>query len=304
MNISDVKQLPVKERFLYWVRERYAIRQRRLSGNPWPWTDDEILRDWRFCNVRRIDDKVSQWLLNEWYTPYLDHPNMLLACILARQLNTIESLQAVGFPETWKPKEVYRILDDRQQAGMKNYAAAYVVTGAYGPKGQPKKSKAYNTVYTVVDFFYKNNYAEKIDTSSMEKTWLALRRGPGQGSFFTGQVVADLRWGLTGEWEDRNTWAPMGPGSERGMNRLHERPIDYKIPQHQFLDELRVFADEVREMCRDNDLEELAESLELIDVQSVMCEGDKFLRIMNDEGRPKQRYFPPITSPTLPPRHP
>ena len=75
-----------KNRFLYWIKERESIRKKKEAGNPKPWTDDPILQNYRFCNVRRMDDTVSQWLLKNWYEPYFDHPNMLSAAGLSSMI--------------------------------------------------------------------------------------------------------------------------------------------------------------------------------------------------------------------------
>jgi len=80
MKIEQVKKLDVQERWLYWIKEREKIRLAKDAGDSKPWTDDVILQSYRFCNVRRMDDKVSQWLLNNWYKPYRGHPHMLKAC--------------------------------------------------------------------------------------------------------------------------------------------------------------------------------------------------------------------------------
>jgi alpha-glutamyl/putrescinyl thymine pyrophosphorylase clade 1 len=48
------------DRFLYYVRERQAIYERRAAGAPSPWTDDDILRRTKFCCVLRDDDRTSR----------------------------------------------------------------------------------------------------------------------------------------------------------------------------------------------------------------------------------------------------
>ena len=283
MKTSKVCKLSPIERFIYWIEERYKVRMRRLSGRTKPWTDDEILQSHRFCNVRRIDDRVSQWLLNNWYTLYKDCHNMVLACTLARQLNNTESLAAIGYPTNWQPDRVQAILEERASRGLKNYSAAYMITGGYGAKGRPAQSKPYQTVWIVCDPIAKSEL--EVDTDSMENTWQKLLQFQGFSSFIAGQVVADLRWGLSGEWKDRYTWAPMGPGSVRGLNRLHMRPVKHHaLKQGEFLQELRALITD----CQDK--LESTKSLEAIDWQNCLCEWDKYERVLQGEGRPKQRY--------------
>src|SRR5262245_34048982 len=93
----SVFQSPQIKRFLYWIAERGEIRRRRASGARRPWTEDRILQNVRFCNVRRMDDKVSSCLLEHWYHPDADSHTLLIAATLARLINwtdTLESLSA------------------------------------------------------------------------------------------------------------------------------------------------------------------------------------------------------------------
>lgn len=40
-----------------WIGEREVVRLRREAGEPKPWTDDPILRECSFCNVRREEGR-------------------------------------------------------------------------------------------------------------------------------------------------------------------------------------------------------------------------------------------------------
>ena len=41
------------KRFFYYINERHRIYLKREEGHSWPWTDDEILQTYSFCNVFR-----------------------------------------------------------------------------------------------------------------------------------------------------------------------------------------------------------------------------------------------------------
>lgn len=49
----------------YWrfAAERQEVFFRRLSGSAPPWTEDPVLRAFRFTNVYRAADRVSQYLI-------------------------------------------------------------------------------------------------------------------------------------------------------------------------------------------------------------------------------------------------
>ncbi|KAI0641930.1 hypothetical protein C8Q79DRAFT_263024 [Trametes meyenii] len=50
--------------FFTFVSERHRIHQRRLAGEPQPWTSDWILQSYPFTNVFRTYDRVSQYVLH------------------------------------------------------------------------------------------------------------------------------------------------------------------------------------------------------------------------------------------------
>ncbi len=278
MNIEDVKEMDIPDIFLYWIKERESIRIKKERGDPKPWTDDEILSRFRFCNVVRMEDKVSRWLYNHWYKTNYNHKNMVVACCLARFINKPESLQSIGFPSKWEPEMIKKTLREIKAEGVTVFNSAYIVRGNDGD----------DKIASVVDYYCQPliDYPLDINRDSMQETHQALCDRHGFGSFMAGQVVADMRWAIKGNWRDRNSWAPYGPGSLRGMNRFHGRPVDSLKDKNNFLEELR----EYRDFCYENLPDSITDKLELMDLQNTLCECDKFLRCLFSEGRPKQRY--------------
>jgi hypothetical protein len=279
MKIEEVKKLPPLERMIYWIREREAIRLRKEAGEHRPWTDDLILDTYRFCNVRRMDDRVSRWLLDNWYTPNRDHPNIVIAAALARHFNLPNTLQAIGFPYTWEPEKIRRVLRDLKGTGRNLFNGAYIIraSGDYPDKAEMVIDE---TVQSLVDT------PLTVDTASMRNSTEALMGYRNFGSFMAGQVIADLRWAMTGIWRDRKTWAPVGPGSIRGMNILQGRDHKYSLNQTQFLEELLDF---VRK-CRSKLPEQIIGRLEAHDYQNLCCEYWKYSKCLLGLGRPKQGY--------------
>lgn len=286
IDLDKLKRRPPRDRLLYWIKERESIRRKRTLDLEPPWTTDPILQSYRFCNVRRMDDRVSRWLWTHWYRPYRDHPNMVLACTLARQLNNPEALEAVGFPERWEPERVQRLLEKRAEQGLKNYSAAYMITGRYGTRDRARETKPYQTVWRVCQPIADD--PPVIDSSSMRATWETLLGRSGFSSFIAGQVVADLRWALRGYWADRRDWAPLGPGSQRGLDRLRGQPLRPYTPLRDQEEEFSEFLAWVRAAVDRN----LCSRLEAIDYQNCLCEWDKYERALWGQGRPKRGYLP------------
>lgn len=282
--LDRIKALPPLERLVYFIKERESIRIKRSLGLPAPWTDDPVLSKFRFCNMKRADDRVSQWLLRNWYKPHKDHANTLAAVVLARHFNLPESLEYVGRyvyrsgPPDWTAIKL--AMRERKNYGNV-FNAAYMIRGVGG----------IDKTGMVIDLVAKPLFASSLESrvvhsESMEKTHECLRCFWGMGSFLAGQVVADLRWALSGSWRDRNTWAPIGPGSRRGMNRVQGRATDSTLSQEGFSNELTELVRELRTRVNPS----TTSRMEAMDFQNCLCEFDKMERALWEEGRPKQLY--------------
>lgn len=288
MKIEQVKELDPYDQFLYWITEREAIRKKKEANKPKPWTDDEILQSYRFCNVRRMDDTVSMWLYDNWYEPNYNDENMLIACALGRLFNQPSTLKVLGFPHHWNDsvadmsKEVLHTMKDR---GERIFNAAYIVS-TNGLR-MDKIDYVFDRVLQPIALNSLDyGMDDIIDRSSVKNTVKNLCGFNGISSFMAGQITADLRWAVDGGWEDAKTWAAKGPGSSRGMNRLMERPTIASLSQKNFERSLTSLIT----VCRMKLPKGIMRRLEAIDIQNCLCEYDKYIRALKEEGRPKRKY--------------
>jgi 5-hmdU DNA kinase-like protein len=73
------------EEFSHFINERHAIKLRKESGAPRPWTRDPFLGEFRFCNVNREDDRVTRWLAKNWRKPHAKDPDLWFALTVFRR---------------------------------------------------------------------------------------------------------------------------------------------------------------------------------------------------------------------------
>lgn len=265
----------------YWIRERESIRKKREKREKRPWTTDPILIKYRFCNVKRMDDRVSRWLTDNWYTPYQNSPNFAFACSVARQINwpeTLEEITPFVFGK-WEPARIKKILERRKYSGQKVYTGAYMLTGTLGG------TKIQQTIDKILTPIRRD--PPTIHWDSMEKTHAEYMPRAGYSSFIAGQVVADMVSSGFLEAADALTWAPLGPGSKRGLNRLHGRPLESGISKKQAVEEMVEVYDEM--FARAPEIFE-DRKLILMDLQNCLCEFDKYVRVTNGEGRPRSIF--------------
>lgn len=270
---------PLSE-LLHWVKERESIRAKKEAGLPKPWTNDPILRDYKFCNVRRNDDRVTRWIHDHWLHPYADSEHITFAMCVARIFNWPETLALVEdlvFNEVWFPETMRERLKKYRDAGNKVFTGAYTVSTC--GRAMDKIDYVIDLVFTPLRKTITN--ADGLET--LEEVWADLCQYQGFSSFMAGQVVADLKY--IEPWRsmpDFKTFAPLGPGSIRGLNRLYGRPLGGSITQVQgskYLHEIQAII-----------LNELALDLPAHDVQNCMCEFDKYMRLKYDGGKVRSKY--------------
>lgn len=276
----------------YWVRERENIRLAKDAGQPHAvWTGDPILKAHRFCNVRREDDRVTIWVRENIREPFADSPYLWLMLCVARQINWPETLQEVigtwggAWPcATFEPANLTMALNARQARGQKVYTGAYMIS-APAQKGADKQAYIAETV--IGDLWRRRDIFEKhfAGVPSMRRTHELIMRSNGWGQFMAYQAVVDMRFThLLQHAGDALTWAAAGPGTLRGLNRLHGRDKDAALSQEQALREMRAIYEVVET--------ETGVKMDFSDVPNILCETDKYLRVKNGEGKPRALYVP------------
>jgi predicted ATPase len=97
--------------FFAFCREREAVRMRRESGAPPPWTEDAILQRGRFLNVFREDDRGSR-AIRRFVEPVRDDLERLVhALFFARWCNRQSTLDRLSAHDLTDPIRLRRTLE-------------------------------------------------------------------------------------------------------------------------------------------------------------------------------------------------
>lgn len=264
---------------------------------------DPIFQQYKFCNVYRELDRVTVWVREHIREPFANHEHLWFMLAAARYINwppaLAELLGTDGWPDhpDFRPENMTRILEARRARGEK------VETGAYMIRAESDRNAAWydwSKQRYVAEVVLGNLWRNRHDwqhlscdgTDTLQGTWeyLTGNKFTGWGPFMAYQVVVDLRWTryLVGA-PDIQTWAAVGPGSRRGLNRLHGRPVDYALSQKQGLEEML----QLRELSlQPRAMPSWMHPIDLSDIQNCLCETDKYLRVSRGEGRPRAQYKP------------
>lgn len=282
-----MNQLPYEPLFWKYLVEREAIRLRRLHGEPQGrWTDDPIMRDYSFTNVKRHHDRVTTLLRRKFYDNCgLKHPSKiaLLNAALFRYHGTVKTAEFMGWQTNWSEeigKKLARANEIRIQFGRKVFTGAYIVPsgGVLDPKTE--------IVRVVVNQIWKN--ADRIlTTDSWREACRSLCLNWCVGEFMAKEVLLDYM--LATEWtpSDWQTWTPIGPGAQRGAGVVRTGSVE-KISKSRTLDVcLHLFRN--RDESWPHEVK-----LDLTDIQFALCELAKYRKAQTGVGRPKKRFQPTV----------
>jgi hypothetical protein len=111
--------------------------------------------------------------------------------------------------------------------------------------------------------------------------------GNGLGSFMRGQIVADLKYvKFMIDAPDWWIWATPGPGSQRGLNIVYERPMHQSWKKGEWLLALQQLNELVTPLLKSYGMGPLHNQ----DLQNCLCEWSKYTKVERGEGRPRQVF--------------
>ena len=289
--MTSKKQFPLLERFAWYLNERWAIHQKRVKGLPPPWTDDTALQRYRFCQVRREDDRVTRWIHENWLRPHADDPDLWHAMCVARiGFNLPATLEVVGWPEPWgrRGRAVMEKARRRKATGASMITGAYIIAthGSGKRDGYGRRRPLVEYIYDVLNGAWQERATLRPRADDTLRSFHTRLSKPfGFGAFTAGQVVADMKHApILKNAADWKTFAISGPGSLKGLNIVCGRELTERWREADWHSTLL----EVRKAL----LPSLPRPLRSLDAQNVehgLCELFKWSRIQ-EGGRSKQSF--------------
>lgn len=277
--------------FSAFVIERHNVYKRKAAGKPQVmWTDDPILAKYRFCNVYRELDTVTQWIATNMREPNAGDPDLWFAMTVARWINWPDTLAELGNPLPWTPAKARRLIEvlkARKDRGEKVWTGAYMI----GTQGNAMDKPVFIVEKVLQPVWDARKRLRPVDGDTLAGFARRLVEVKNHGRFMVGQVVADTKFSLAdhlAKAPDWWTWAISGPGSRRGLNRLVQRPLDATWPDLLWLPTLQTLHKAIAPAVKAAGMPKLHAQ----DVQNCLCEFDKYERVRLGEGKPRSLYTP------------
>ena len=305
---------PVYDTYWRFAAGRQDVYLKRLAGDPPPWTEDPVIGGWRFTNVFRASDRVSQYLIREViYGGDPDPHETVFRILLFKWFNRIDTWQRLTERlgplqlDSFDPVLLERTLTDIRACGRPVYSAAYIVPPVPGEPG-PKHAGHLALTLRMLEAGITD---EIVAAGSLEGVYRWLRAWPGVGAFLAYQMAIDLNYSAVIDYDEDEFVVP-GPGAVDGVAKAW--------PGTSPGDAARLI-----QITKDEQHEKFARigepftglfgrPLKLIDCQNLYCELSKYARVAHPDAvgvsgrtRIKQvyRWWPPpqpLPRPYFPPK--
>jgi NTP pyrophosphatase (non-canonical NTP hydrolase) len=279
--IAPLRPTEVYDTYWRFAAERQQIFFKRLEGHPPPWTQDEILRAYKFTNAYRASDRVSQYLIrNVIYRDDLPdaRDEVFFRVLLFKLFNRVETWELLEKElgrVTWEGYSFKRydsVLTGAMAGGRRIYSAAYIMPSA-GSLGHDKKHRNH---LALVERMMADELPRRLaEAPSMQRAFELLRDYPSVGDFLAYQFVTDVNYGPATDFPETDFVVP-GPGALDGIRKCFEDCAGLNPPEV-----IKFMADR-----QEVEFERLGlefrflwgRRLQLIDCQNLFCEVGKYAR--------------------------
>lgn len=273
---------------LYWqfAAKRQAAFERRMAGLPGPWSEDDVLQRYKFCNVFRAADRVSQYMIKDVaYMEEGDFADRALRIVAFRTFSNMATWEGVK-AELGRELRLADLESGQFERALETVKAENggLYTGAFilcANKAYGFDEKHRNHVALWTEMFGPGRLAQRLEAAKDLETVVKLLEGfPLMGPFMAYQTAIDLNYSTLLDF-DEDDYTQAGPGALRGLKKAFESLEDYTPAEAILWMVERQEAEFARLGLAFNGL--YGRRLHAIDCQGLFCELDKYCRVARPE---------------------
>ncbi len=282
-SLSPAKPTEVYDSYWKFAALRQESFFNRLQGRPYPWTDDPIISKFKFTNVYRAADRVSQYLIKHviYNSSLPDSPKEILFRILLfklfNKIETWELLTSKFGPITLRDysfEKYDKILTAAITGGKRIYSAAYIMPSGKSYFGFERK---HSNHLKLIELIIQKRTEEQLSSAkTMQQAFEIIKCYPGLGDFLAYQLLIDINYSSIVNFSESEFVVP-GPGAKGGISKcFHDTGGLNNMEVIKFMTDRQ-----------EKEFERLGltfrtlwgRPLQLIDCQNLFCEVDKYARV-------------------------
>jgi hypothetical protein len=258
-----------------------------------------VLLSYRFTNVYRASDRVSQYLIHHViYNGDQSEEEIFFRTLLFKIFNRIETWEILERRLgciSWRTFDFDRykvILDDILHRGRKLYSPAYIMPSP--PFGARRKHT--NHLLLLTKMMQDRAPFKVASARSLRDVFELLRSYPSLGDFLAFQFTIDLNYSALIDFSEMD-FVVAGPGARSGIRKAFEDTAGLSDEEV-----IRVITELADQEFKERGLPFRTlwgRPLQLIDCQNLFCEVDKYARVVHPDAfgtgraRIKRRFSAP-----------
>lgn len=299
-----------------WVTERYKIHiLKDVEKRPAPWTNNPILQEYRFTNVRREHDRETRWVIDTICSipeDAMSWASKICNLILFRVINkseTCKQFMPINFDNGVDWDKIYTYVESKPNdyafftnafntGGVKRAmcAALGYISSYYDPMKGVKP--IYAVIRYIEELYHKEDFIATLGNCTTAEEFVnTLQTLDGIGYFLAYQIFVDVTYCPESLWSE-NEFVVAGPGARRGLDLIFKNKDGMSYAESLFwlrdhwVDicnwlELPWNPDEIF-----TDLPKEDRYMNVMSLQNCHCEISKYIRAVTNTGRPRNKYIP------------
>lgn len=274
-------------RFAALRQQAFLARAKGLAG---PWTDDDIINQYKFTNAYRASDRVSQYLIKQViYNQQWDYANSFFRILLFKLFNKIETWQLLERHfgqiclENFNLNQYDQVLEQAINQGERIYSAAYIMPSGNQKKyGKLRKHRFH--LQLLAGLIAQDFHLELQDCQTMEAGFKQLLSVDSFGKFLAYQLITDLNYSQHFDFSEVE-FVMAGPGALDGIKKCFISLGDFTTSDTiKWMAQRQEYAFAKQTADHGITFHTLfGRPLQLIDCQNLFCEVDKYCRVAHPE---------------------
>lgn len=280
------------DEFWKFIYERQEIFHKRfVLKEPPPWTNNPILRDYKFTNVYRELDRGTVYLIDK-ILPHEDKKAVVFNVLIYRLFNKTETMDLIGFQELDKfdINKLHPILMEVWERGEPLFTSAFMVAAQDRFGGSKIKFENYLKIFDKIHKDMDRIYDGIKNASSMEEVFDIVRGLQGFGRFLAYEVAVDLNYDREICQFSEDDFVNVGPGCKKGLDFIYSGLKRYA----EYVDKIHELRYSQKDHFKRLGLEDFkywnGKELTLRSVEHALCEFSKYWRAKQGTGRPRVRF--------------
>lgn len=306
-NNVEIDAFSLKQ-FFYWIHERQNIWHKRVNmGLQPPWTEDEILKTYKFTHACRDLDRLSIYYIKNILSQLKDteksKKELILNTMIYRLFCKLETWELIGYisledwDERWEIAK--KNLIARKKSGKPVFTDAYFVFTMWTIQDDPTIHDKVLNAIKLIEMWkadLDSIYNHVVNAKTMRELVEYYSSLPCVGKFNAYEFVCDFAWAKKYVGIDLVKWSidsytSVGPGAKKGLQHIFKKTGN--LSDVECIIYLRSVARHYLVEYGFEDLKMPPDTpyLDMRCIEHSLCEYSKYRKAYDGTGRPRVRYI-------------